>query len=179
MAEVQPACGPNEERHLKNRGNRKAAPASKPETEIAGGMIAAEEREKYEENDEGAGFKKCNPEQPLVLQHDAPPPGLKMPPLRCSSCRKLLGERRKAREVDPVLTLTRYFLTGQGRAHLRVLSLIMSRGADPGGRRKHTGCRRRRSNSRSGFHDARIEGLSLHGGAQRARRSGANQTRSA
>src|SRR5215831_15526764 len=85
------------------------------------------------------------------------------------------GERREALDDDSFLTLTRYFLTGQGAANFHVPSLIMSCGADPGGHREHTGCRRRRSDSRSCFHDARIEGLPLHSRAQWARRPGANQ----
>src|SRR5215467_6255161 len=55
----------------------------------------------------------------------------------------------KALDDDSVLTLTRYFLTGQGSTHFHVPSLIMSRGADPGGHREHTGRGRRRSDSRS------------------------------
>jgi len=37
-------------------------------------MIATEKAEKYQKDDESAGFEESNPEQTLV-QHDAPPPG--------------------------------------------------------------------------------------------------------
>jgi hypothetical protein len=38
-------------------------------------LFAAEKRKKYQKNDEGTGFEESDPEQALVLQHDAPPSG--------------------------------------------------------------------------------------------------------
>ena len=38
-------------------------------------LLAAEKGEKDEKNDEGTGFEEGDPEQALILQHDAPPPG--------------------------------------------------------------------------------------------------------
>ena len=58
-------------------------------------FFAPEKEEKYQKNDEGTGFEESDSEQALVLQHDAPPPGLDVPSLRCSSCPKSSADGEK------------------------------------------------------------------------------------
>src|SRR5260370_16294660 len=60
-----------------------------------------------------------------------PAPGLGMPSLRCSCCRKACFGRRETLTDDHSLTLTRYFLTGQEHPHLCVPSHIMPSGGKP------------------------------------------------
>ncbi|HET7151135.1 MAG TPA: hypothetical protein VFI60_06960 [Candidatus Acidoferrum sp.] len=66
---------PSEERNLTQGRESKTRPAGGPKTEVSSVMISAEQGKEHQQDDEGAGFEEGNPEQALVLQHDAPPPG--------------------------------------------------------------------------------------------------------
>ena len=58
-----------EERNLGESRASQTDPSGEPEAEVAGVLVAAEEREKDEQNDRGGGLEERATEQALILQH--------------------------------------------------------------------------------------------------------------
>ena len=73
--QIQSRDRAREEDGLANCRQREAEPPGKPETEISTLLVAAKKSKKNQQYDECAGFEECDPEQALVLEHDAQPPG--------------------------------------------------------------------------------------------------------
>src|SRR5271167_1796707 len=103
-------------------------------------MIALKNKEEDQQNDERRRFEESDAEQALVHQHDALPPGLNGP---CRETKQLpLARDVTEPSLKVPLTLTCYFLNGQGHPKPAVPSRIMAVGANTRGARTDTGRRR-------------------------------------
>src|SRR4029077_10187046 len=106
---------------------RQASPAGKPQSKIAGLIVASQEEEQHQQNDKRRGVEKGDAEKALMLQHDVSPPGAKCR-LPCCSCQRILSGKGKSPERHLYFDATRCLLTGQDRPNLAVPSHIMPRG---------------------------------------------------
>src|SRR5271154_5773227 len=127
-----------EEGDLGEGGTGETDPSDEPEAKVAGILVAAEEREKDEQNNRGGGLEERATEQALILQHVVCLPA----DLRSPQPRQRASGLNAAMRIgigEPGVTLTCCFLNGQVPNRKAVTSHIMADGSAPLGNGKHSG----------------------------------------
>ncbi len=86
--------------NFEERRKGQTDPTGKPQAEIARLVIAAQEKQQNEQNDESCSFEEGDAEKALVLQHDVLPPGTKCRRPAWSCPRIFSGQREALMDIS-------------------------------------------------------------------------------